>query len=99
MQEQPNIVDNVLRPEVARALQCLLQENITGMIAHRSLPSILPWCISDFTTSLLVQKLTKLLQIQFNIVDNKWCRYDFCSAFFSIFNSLPNSLPLSTYVP
>jgi hypothetical protein len=95
MQEQSIIVNNVLRPEVARALQWLSNENTASMIAHLSLPSILTWCMADFRTSFLVQKLTKLLQIQFNIVDNKWHRYDFCSAFFRI----SNSLPLSIYVP
>jgi hypothetical protein len=36
------------------------------------------WCMPRAAASILVRKLTKLLQIIFYIVDNSGCRYDSC---------------------
>jgi len=97
------IVNNIALIRMTRGLLTNTVKNLpaaaSAVVARRTAL----WCRSFAALPLMVQHFTKLLRIDFIIVDNTWCRYDFCSVRFHryccIGCNIRNSLSSLTYAP
>jgi len=84
MKNQQKIVDNKIfqLSQQQHTLRIVTTSLVTILsVAILPLYRIALWCKQDEKSSILVQELTKLLQINLFIVDNSSRRYDSCSVF------------------
>ena len=86
---------------MARRLLITIVENLFApMLLAISWQNAL-WCKQRIRASFMVQHFTKLLRIDFIIVDNMWRRYEFCSVCFChcLRSNTSDSLLSLTYAP